>query len=436
MEAVELVEEFEREEELVGSRSAVADPSPNPAGGLFLPGELLGLALRFAALLAVQTAVAVWFLGRREPAEEGRGEGAGVRVQASEEEEAGEGSEVQEFEKAVSEIREMAREAREVEAKEAEEEAAAASDGVKGEVGRGISKLRKSRAKRVLNEEEPPPPPPSSSSSSRRKRGGPVKSKSRMLSVPKGFNRQDSGEKDANVVETGGIQQIAHENPVKQSEKLHESRLSRKVSSKLHTSTQRTSEGSESGHLALSVNNYPKQSESQSEKSFKEGNVIASTMSTHVNGRSMSGKDGEEESKVHKCEDSTFSPRNIPWWTKLPYVLAILLHRRSDHNGPKGLYSLKMDSPSEDDGSAYYTVVFQDQGDATNFCYLLESFFADLDDFVADVVPLEIHELEEGVRSNAIKVIVIKKGQVQLYAGQPLTEVETVLRTLAGKQEV
>lgn len=219
---------------------------------------------------------------------------------------------------------------------------------------------------------------------------------------------------------------IAHENAVKNSENLIKSRLSRKVSSKLHTNTQRTSEGSESGRSALSVNNYPK----QSEKNFKEGTAITSTMSAHMNGRSESGKDGEEESKFHIDKDGTLSPRNKPWWTKLPYVLAILVHRRSDFNGPKGLYCLKMDSPSEEDASVSYTVVFQDQGDAANFCYLLESFFADLDDFVADVVPLEIHELEEGVRSSAIKVIVVKKGQLQLYAGQPLTEVETVLRTL------
>ena len=69
---------------------------------------------------------------------------------------------------------------------------------------------------------------------------------------------------------------------------------------------------------------------------------------------------------------------------------AILLHSGSDCSSPKGLYSLKMDSPSDDGDSAFYTIVFQDQGDATNFCYLLETFFGELDDFTADVVPLTI----------------------------------------------
>lgn len=47
-----------------------------------------------------------------------------------------------------------------------------------------------------------------------------------------------------------------------------------------------------------------------------------------------------------------------------------------------------MDSSSDDEDSASYTIAFQDQGDATNFCYLLETFFEELGDFTADVVPL------------------------------------------------
>lgn len=69
---------------------------------------------------------------------------------------------------------------------------------------------------------------------------------------------------------------------------------------------------------------------------------------------------------------------------------AILLRRGSDHEGPGGLYSLKVDSQSRNGSCSSYTIAFEDQGDATNFRYLLESFFEDLEDFSADVVPLSV----------------------------------------------
>lgn len=47
-------------------------------------------------------------------------------------------------------------------------------------------------------------------------------------------------------------------------------------------------------------------------------------------------------------------------------------------------------NPSLGEESASYTIVFQDRGDAMNFCFLLESFFVDLGDVNADVVPLTI----------------------------------------------
>lgn len=40
-------------------------------------------------------------------------------------------------------------------------------------------------------------------------------------------------------------------------------------------------------------------------------------------------------------------------------------------------------------------------------------------------------ELNEVVSSDNMKVIVVKKGQLKLYAGQPLEEVEMALRSLA-----
>lgn len=41
-----------------------------------------------------------------------------------------------------------------------------------------------------------------------------------------------------------------------------------------------------------------------------------------------------------------------------------------------------------------------------------------------------VQELEEGVKSKGMKVIVIRKGQLQLYAGQPLADVEMSLRSI------
>lgn len=142
-------------------------------------------------------------------------------------------------------------------------------------------------------------------------------------------------------------------------------------------------------------------------------------------------KQVEYNSIVHKDKDSQFEKGCNPWWLKLPYVLAIFLRRGSDHNGPKGLYSLQMNSSSNDGNSVSCTVAFQDRGDATNFCYLLESFFEELGDVNADIVPLTIQELEGAVKAGELKVIVVRKGQLHLYAGQPLAEVEAALHSLS-----
>lgn len=46
-----------------------------------------------------------------------------------------------------------------------------------------------------------------------------------------------------------------------------------------------------------------------------------------------------------------------------------------------------------------------------------------------------LQELEEAVRSSELKVIVVKKGQLQLYAGQPPSDVESALRSLLLTRE-
>lgn len=113
------------------------------------------------------------------------------------------------------------------------------------------------------------------------------------------------------------------------------------------------------------------------------------------------------------------------WWSNLPYVLVVFMQRGT---GGEGLYTLKSSSSTEDRIS--YTVAFEDRADANNFCYLLESFFEDLGDFQADVVPLTVKELKEAEESYSLRAIVVKKGQLQLYAGQPLTDAEMALRSM------
>ncbi|KAL9691691.1 hypothetical protein QQ045_012117 [Rhodiola kirilowii] len=118
------------------------------------------------------------------------------------------------------------------------------------------------------------------------------------------------------------------------------------------------------------------------------------------------------------------------WWLHLPYVFAILMHQGSGDEGQGGLYTLKATAKVPQKHDEAYTVAFEDRGDVNKFCYILESFFEDMTDFSADVVPLPTKEMREPVGSGVLNVIIVKKGQLELYAGQPLGEVETLIRSL------
>jgi hypothetical protein len=65
------------------------------------------------------------------------------------------------------------------------------------------------------------------------------------------------------------------------------------------------------------------------------------------------------------------------------------MRRGSDHEEQGGLYTLKSASSAQEQINSY-TVAFEDRVDANNFCFLLESFFEDLGDFSADIVPISI----------------------------------------------
>lgn len=75
---------------------------------------------------------------------------------------------------------------------------------------------------------------------------------------------------------------------------------------------------------------------------------------------------------------------------------AILMRRGSEKEEPAGLYALRTPYQAGDQAC---TVAFEDRGDANNFCYLLESYFEDLGDFSADIVPLSIQVSAKGISS-------------------------------------
>ncbi|XP_023006301.1 uncharacterized protein LOC111499077 [Cucurbita maxima] len=123
------------------------------------------------------------------------------------------------------------------------------------------------------------------------------------------------------------------------------------------------------------------------------------------------------------------------WWMNLPYVLVIFMHRGSEDEEHGGLFTLRIPSKTRDiEEYTTYTVAFEHHVDANNFCYLLESFFEELDTFTTDVIPLPTKELEV-IKSHTSKIIVVKKGQLQLYAGQPFSDVEMALYALVERNE-
>ncbi|XP_027331294.1 uncharacterized protein LOC113846823 isoform X2 [Abrus precatorius] len=160
---------------------------------------------------------------------------------------------------------------------------------------------------------------------------------------------------------------------------------------------------------------------------FEKGDVHS------INGSSRQGL-AKKKSVANRVKVKQANTKTDIWWLKLRYVLVILMQRDSD-GGSKGLYTLKFTSKEQDQSDDSYTVAFEDHADANNFCFLLESFFKDLGDFSADAVPMSIQELNEVVVSRAKKVVVVKKQQLQLYAGQPLTDVEMALCSIIEQDQ-
>ncbi|URE28423.1 TspO/MBR family [Musa troglodytarum] len=444
-----VVEELDVEEVVEGEAAVVVDPFAPAAAAAefrFLPGELQRLALRFAVLLAVQTVVAVWFLGgeRNGPSEQGMTEGkAGIEVR-----------EAMELDKKVLEIRAMAKKARETERRELAEDS-----GVKGEVGKKLGWLKKTAAKVILDENTFSLSLPASSKNMNEEMNGKKlnlkqkmgreklnlkrkigleKSTNKAGNIPRGFNGSRSNDECRRGV-SGGIEQIVEEaahHPNPEDLRAHASELTQRSADieNYATSSSRGTVGRVSSGDHLHVSKFQKSKnymEDTEDISFSGGTNSSSDIdevfpktqiwesSTEVTRRcsSETGKVNDDsrnnfpieniESKsfVNKVKNSHLDAMNEPWWLKLPYVFAIFLRRGSDGNGLKGLYSLDMSSSSVKEKAPSYTIAFQDRGDATNFCYLVKTFFEDLGDVSADIVPLTVKELDQAVNGNHVKLL-------------------------------
>ncbi|KAG6505322.1 uncharacterized protein LOC121986005 isoform X1 [Zingiber officinale] len=421
----------------------VATVGIDPAADLqVLPREAFGIALRFAALVAVQTMVAVWFLGG-VGGEEGNGSG---NRKVEEGRVGSAASQVAEFQK-ILEIRAMAKEARETERRELSEDS-----GVQGELSKKISSLRKRSPKVILDENgfSVSLPLPSKNVDEEmdgkklkskqntdikklnyKRKGGFLKSIRKSENIPKGFG--GSGKKqEPGKGSNGGVHQIAEEAAWHHEQaNTHASEMAQSMHDIMDDVAVSGQEAVRQVSKGTNSTNDIAETFRKNKKSSKEITRISSLETAKVDKprRNLHAERIDDRSFVNKDKQNQLNFLNNPWWLKLPYVLGILLRRGSNGRGPEGLYSLEA-NPSLGEESASYTIVFQDRGDAMNFCFLLESFFEDLGDVSADVVPLTIQELTEVLNLDALKLLVLRKGQIRLYAGLPLTEVETEIRSL------
>ncbi|CAN1324543.1 hypothetical protein LINPERPRIM_LOCUS33146 [Linum perenne] len=148
---------------------------------------------------------------------------------------------------------------------------------------------------------------------------------------------------------------------------------------------------------------------------------------------SLSRGDGERRVKNNLKDKRSALVTDI-WWSKLPYVLAILMRRGTEDEGEEGFYVVQL-APAAAGQRNSCTVAFEDRSDAKNFSFLLECFFEGLEEFSVDVVPVPVRKLQEEMKSESKKVVVVRKGELKLYAGQPFEEVEMALRSMIEQSQ-
>ncbi|KAG7542731.1 hypothetical protein ISN45_Aa07g026880 [Arabidopsis thaliana x Arabidopsis arenosa] len=175
-------------------------------------------------------------------------------------------------------------------------------------------------------------------------------------------------------------------------------------------------------------------------KSRKSGNRVGGTPNMEAGSgfgsTSLSGKHGEvrKGKPIRRARENQSEKEKKMWWLKLPYVLRILMRSNIDQDISEGYFTLRTKSMEQNEGQVSHMIAFEDQSDARNFSYLLESVFEDLDDFSADIAPVSTKDLYDEVSSGDKNVIVVRKRQLTLYAGQPFEDVERALRTLIQEQ--
>jgi hypothetical protein len=171
-------------------------------------------------------------------------------------------------------------------------------------------------------------------------------------------------------------------------------------------------------------------------KSRKSGNRVGGTPNMKAGSgfgsTSLSEKHGDvrKGKPLRRAKEKQSEKENKLWWLKLPYVLRILMRSNIDQDISEGYFTLRTESMEQNEGQVSHMIAFEDQSDARNFSYLLESVFEDLDDFSADIAPVTTKDLYDEVSSGGKNVIVVRKRQLTLYAGQPFEDVERALRTL------
>lgn len=157
---------------------------------------------------------------------------------------------------------------------------------------------------------------------------------------------------------------------------------------------------------------------------------VSATSEMHTLPVPLSSDEFGSSLSMRKVKDKQQIGDSNPWWLTLPYVLVVLMQKGRDCGGLEGFFTLRIDSDTKNQSCTPYIVAFEARNDARNFSCLLESVFEDLPDASIDVMPLSTKDLKRVAESLNKEVIVVKKGEVQLYAGQPLAEVEAALRYL------
>lgn len=77
-----------------------------------------------------------------------------------------------------------------------------------------------------------------------------------------------------------------------------------------------------------------------------------------------------------------------PALTAFSFLQRILMRSNIDQDISEGYFTLRTESIEQNEGQVSHMIAFEDQSDARNFSYLLESVFEDLGDFSADVAPV------------------------------------------------